>query len=226
MDWPPSASTAVRVARQSAGVTHDIAGAKVVGSVHDKVVCRDELPRVARREPELVAFDPHERVDGGDAVRCRIDFWAPDIDGGVNNLALQVRYIDDVVIDDPQRADPGCGEVGRRDGTQPARSDDEHARRREVPLAAFADFGKEQVAGIARPGRHAQRPRAQRPRAPRLHAPRLRAQRPRAQRPRAPRRPAPRRRAPRPRAPRLRTRDSANRFHPGEATSRAYGVVT
>ena len=53
-----------------------------------------------------------ERVDGDP---CRLDFRHADAIVAVQDLPLQVREIDDVVIDDAERADPGGGEIqGRR----------------------------------------------------------------------------------------------------------------
>ena len=46
----------------------------------------------------------------------------------VDDLALQVRVVDDVGVDDAERADAGRGEVERRRRAEAAGADQEHAR--------------------------------------------------------------------------------------------------
>ena len=60
--------------------------------------------------------DVDQRVDLPDAVARRLRLRPADVGLPVDDLALQVRLVDGVVVDDPEGADAGRGEVheGRR----------------------------------------------------------------------------------------------------------------
>ncbi len=67
----------------------------------------------------------------------------------MDDLALQVGEADHVVIDDAERADAGRGEIERDRRAEPARTDDEHARRLEFLLSRAAHLAEHDVPGIA-----------------------------------------------------------------------------
>ena len=69
----------------------------------------------------------------------------------MDDLALEVRVVDDVGVDDAERADAGRREVERRRRAEPAGADQEHARVEQLLLALLADLGDEDVARVARP---------------------------------------------------------------------------
>ena len=64
--------------------------------------------------------------------------------GRVDDLALQVRVVDDVGIDDAERADACGGEVERRGRAEPAGADQQHARVEQPLLAGLADLGDQE----------------------------------------------------------------------------------
>ena len=67
----------------------------------------------------------------------------------MHDLALEVRDVDDVGVDDPERPHPRRGQVdgGRR--AEPARADQEHLRVEQPELALLADLRDEHVAAVA-----------------------------------------------------------------------------
>ena len=67
----------------------------------------------------------------------------------MDDLALQVRVVDDVGVDDAERADAGCGEVERRRRAEPAGADEEHAAAEQPLLAGLADLGDQQMPRVA-----------------------------------------------------------------------------
>jgi hypothetical protein len=69
----------------------------------------------------------------------------------VDDLPLEVRLVDGVVVDDAERADAGSGEVERRGGAEAAGADQEDARLEEPQLAFLADFGDEEMPAVAPP---------------------------------------------------------------------------
>ena len=68
----------------------------------------------------------------------------------MDDLALEVRLVDDVGVDDPERADARGGEVERRGRAEPAGADEEDARVEDALLAVLADLGDQQVTAVAR----------------------------------------------------------------------------
>ena len=76
-------------------------------------------------------------------------FGVADAVGGVDDLALQVGEVDDVVVDDPERADARGGEVERGRRAEAARAEQQHLRVEQLLLALEADLRDEQVARVA-----------------------------------------------------------------------------
>ena len=77
----------------------------------------------------------------------------------MDDLALEVRVVDDVGIDDAERADARRREVERRGRAEPAGADQEHARVEQLLLPLLADLGDQDVARVAGALLRAQRAR-------------------------------------------------------------------
>ena len=69
--------------------------------------------------------------------------------GRVDDLALEVRVVDDVGVDDPERPDAGGGEVERRGRAEPAGADQQDARVEQFLLPLLADLGDQEVPRVA-----------------------------------------------------------------------------
>ena len=89
------------------------------------------------------------RVDLGDRFGCRLDLGPIDVGLAVDDLALQIGLVDDVIIDDSERADTGRGEVEQRGTAEPAGADDEHLGVLESLLTDHPDVGNDEVAAVA-----------------------------------------------------------------------------
>ena len=94
-------------------------------------------------------LDLHLRIDrvrrpGG---RFRLRFADPV--GGVGDLALQVRQLHPIVIDDADRADASRREVQRERRAQPAGADHQHPRRLQLGLPDAAHVLQQDVPGVA-----------------------------------------------------------------------------
>ena len=87
-------------------------------------------------EPLLVGDDLDVGVERLDRRASRTPPCARRARGRVDDLALEVRLVDDVGVDDAERADARRGEVERGRGAEPARADQENARV-EQPLLAL-----------------------------------------------------------------------------------------
>ena len=135
--------------RKYAGVVDHVAGREVVGAVDDQVVVLEDLEDVVVVEPHVVQDHLDERVDLGDRLPGRLGLRPADVGLPVDDLALQVRLVDLVELDDAERADAGGGEVEQRRAAQAARADDEHLGVLEPLLPGHADVGDDQVAAVA-----------------------------------------------------------------------------
>ena len=91
----------------------------------------------------------HVRVQVADPVARRLDLLAADVLRPVEHLALQVRRVDDVELDDAEPADARGGEVEPDGRAEPARADHEDARGLEPPLPLDPDLGDDEVAAVA-----------------------------------------------------------------------------
>src|ERR1700722_15778671 len=108
------------------GVVEQIAGGEVVDAVDDDVVALDDLHDVGGVDAGLVLDDVDIGVQSLDGLLRRVDLGNTDAVGGVDHLALQVGQVDDVIVDDAQRANAGGGEVERGGRAEAARSQQQH----------------------------------------------------------------------------------------------------
>ena len=131
------------------GIVEDVARLERVGAIEDDVVAGDDPVDVVRDEHLLVRDDRHVRVERGERLAGALDLLLADAVVGVDDLALEVREVDDVEVDDPDRPH-ACGreiQGGRR--AEPARADQQHLRAEQLRLALRADLGDQQVAAVA-----------------------------------------------------------------------------
>ena len=60
-------------------------------------------------------FDVHVRIHVRQSIEGRLQLAATEISRSVQKLALQIALVDDIVIHDPDRADPGRRQIqGKR----------------------------------------------------------------------------------------------------------------
>ena len=132
VDRPPD----VGFPEQDARIVEQVAGREVVGPVHDDVVVAQDLEGAGGVEADRVLAYLDARVHPADGARA------------VQHLTLEVAHLHDVVVDDPDRAHSGSGQVEQHRRAQPPGTDYEHARGGQPLLAGQADPGKQDVPGI------------------------------------------------------------------------------
>ncbi len=93
-------------------------------------------------------LDRDMRIEARDRRRGAVDFRISDIGGGVDDLPLQVRERDQIVIDDAERADAGGREIIEHRRTEPAGADHQDARTFQRGLARTANLAQHDMAGI------------------------------------------------------------------------------
>ncbi len=141
-------------------VVDEVPGREVVRAVQDHVPAVGEDPLdVLRVEPLLERHDRDVRVERLDRPLRRVDLRLAEALGRVDDLPLEVRVVDDVGVDDPERPDARRCEVERRGRAEAAGADEEDARLEQPLLAFLADLGDQQVARVARPLRRRERRR-------------------------------------------------------------------
>jgi hypothetical protein len=138
-----------RPPRQVAGIVQQVAGGEIVAAVDHDVEGGHPLQRRGRGQPLGEALDRDLRVQrlqpGGGAV----DLELAQRGGVVHHLALQVGQLDDVVVMQPDGADPGGGEIQQQRRAEAAGADHQHPRGQQLFLTLAADLGQQDVARIA-----------------------------------------------------------------------------
>ena len=106
-----------------------------------------------------VLLDLDVGVERRDRLLGRVDLRHADPLARVDHLALEVRQVDLVVVDDPERADAGRRQVQRRRRAEPAGAEQQHLRVEQLLLALDPDLRQQQVARVALALLGRQRPR-------------------------------------------------------------------
>ena len=94
-------------------------------------------------------LDGDVRIEAADQGGGALDFRHADVRRRMDNLPLQVRQRDHVVVDDAERADPGGGEVKEHRSAKPAGADHQHARAAKRSLSGAAHFFQYDMARVA-----------------------------------------------------------------------------
>ncbi len=98
---------------------------------------------------DWVLHDVHVGVDRLDRLLRRVHLRHAHAVGRVDHLALQVGQVDDIVVDDPQRAHPGRRQVQRSRGAEPAGAEQQDLRVEQLLLAVGPDLGDQRVTRVA-----------------------------------------------------------------------------
>ena len=138
-----------RDVRHDGRIVEQVARLERVRPIDDDVVAGDDPLHVVGDEHLLVADHVDLRVERLDAPPGRVHFLLADPLGGVDDLALEVGQVDDIEVDDADRADPGRRQIEHRRRAEPARANEQDLGAEQLDLALQADLGDEQVAAVA-----------------------------------------------------------------------------
>ena len=154
-----------------AAVVDQVAGREVVAAVDHQVVVPDDAGRIGRGQAQLVGAHRDRGILRAQRGGRGVHLGPPDGRGGVDHLAVQVRRLDPVGVDDPDGAHPGGGQVLQHRGSEPAGADHQHPGGGQPALAGHPEFGQDhlprvalQVVGVERTGRRQQRRQGHEPR--------------------------------------------------------------
>jgi hypothetical protein len=89
------------------------------------------------------------RIEAQERGARRLGLRLADVRHAVERLAVQVRLLDRVVIDDRETADAGAREILQHRAAEAARADHQHRGGGETRLPRFADLGQHGLAGVA-----------------------------------------------------------------------------
>ena len=146
-----------RRAEPPAARIHVETALEVVARIHHHVGSGD-------RRVELVALERvgecahlDFRIEIADRLARRLDLVLTDVVVVMDDLALQIRELDDVEVAEHQMADAGGGQIHGHRRSQSAHADNQHARGQQLLLALASDLREQHVAAVTRflLGRHA-----------------------------------------------------------------------
>ena len=129
-------------------IVRKITGRKIIGTIDDDVIGSDDLFSILRGEETIVEIDLNIGVDVLDGIPRTVDFFAADIGGSMENLALKVRKIDGVKIHKSDSADARGCQIQGNGGAEAAGADAEDAGSLEPLLALQCDFGHDEMTGV------------------------------------------------------------------------------
>ena len=131
---PEDRAVDVRLVEEDTNIVGEIAGREIVGAVDDDIVVFDDLDGVVAAEHGVVKDDMDVGIDILDAIARAIELLASHVLRAVQDLALEIRIVDNVEIDQPKCADAGRGQVKRDRRSEPASANAKHLGRLELFL--------------------------------------------------------------------------------------------
>src|SRR5512143_3211614 len=138
-----------RFLEHDTGVIDEVAGRKAVAPVHDDIVVLDDVLDVRRREPFLVGHNLHIMVQRLVGLFRRIRLEHAKHFRVVRDLALQVRYLDAVIVNHADRANARSGKIVPYRRAEPAGADEHDPRVQDLLLAYAPHLGEQDVPAVA-----------------------------------------------------------------------------
>ena len=92
-----------------ASVGQRVARGEIVRAVEHDVEAANDRPSVLSVQPQGDRLDRDMRIDAGDCGFGALGLRPPDVLTGMDDLSVQIGERDSVVVDDPERPDPGPG---------------------------------------------------------------------------------------------------------------------
>src|SRR5206468_1205707 len=121
--------------QEHAGIVDQVAGREVVATVDDQIVVLEDVDDVVPRQAGLIWHDLDIGVQVLQRLLGRVDLRLPDALAVVQDLPLQVALVNNVRIDDADRAHASRRQIVRRRRPEPAGADDQDLRVEELELA-------------------------------------------------------------------------------------------
>ncbi len=108
---PEDRAVHVRLAQHHARVVDQVPRREVVRAVDDDVVAGEHLQRIRAIDRMLVPEDDQVGVDRPELLLGAVDLGPAHVAGEVDDLALEVRDVDDVEVGQADRADARRGQI-------------------------------------------------------------------------------------------------------------------
>ena len=138
-----------RLAGKITGIVQQIAGLEIIAAIGHQIVLRDQTGGVLRIQPHGVFVNDNFGINRLEGLRRACHLERADPVGGMDDLALQVRDIDRIEIDDAQRTNPGRRQIKQHRRTKPARANHQDTRIQQAQLPFFADLIEDDMARVA-----------------------------------------------------------------------------
>ena len=142
-------SVDIRFPQKGARVVDEIAGGKIIGAVDHHIIVAEKIECIVGTQGKFVGHHVHVGIEFGNRATGRLHLGLPDGSLAVNDLALEIRFVHPVEVNDTQPTDSGGGEVGKKGRAQSACSDGQNPGGLEFALTLHRHLGHDQVPGIA-----------------------------------------------------------------------------
>src|SRR5207302_8613803 len=117
---------------EHASIVYEISRWEVIGAIDDDVEVAEDSHGVVAAEASIKSANLDKWVHRFDLVSGRVKLRASYIGGGVNDLALQVREVDDIEVDKTERAHARGGEIQRERRAHASGANAEHTGGRQL----------------------------------------------------------------------------------------------
>src|SRR5438552_613917 len=142
---PENRPVDVRLLQEDGRIIHEVPCREVVRPIDDHVVVTQDVQRVLGRQSRLVGLHVDVRIDLRGPLFRDLDLLSPDVLRPVEHLALEIRFVDHVEIDDPEAANARRAQILRERDPEAARADDQGGRLLEHQLPRHPDLRENQV---------------------------------------------------------------------------------
>jgi hypothetical protein len=131
-------------------VVHQVSGGKVVTTINHNVVSRHYFQGVVGPKTLPMRNYFHVRVESEQGFAGRIDLGHANSIHVVQNLPLEVRGVNNIVVHDPDSPDTGCSQIESSWRAETPRSDEQNPCTQKPQLSRLTDLGKPNMSCVSR----------------------------------------------------------------------------
>ena len=137
-----------RTLKVYASLVDEQSGGEIIGAVDDEVVVLQQTCCIAAIDPDRLLADLDKRVERAGEFGCSLRFRLAALVVTIDQLPLQVRALDLIVVDDRQPADAGCGKCRGYGTADRSGTHDRDPSSLEAMLADSSDLGKNDLPSV------------------------------------------------------------------------------
>src|SRR5712692_1732839 len=139
----------VGLAEKDASIVDEIPRGEIIRAIHDDVEVLEQFERIRAGQLRFDRFDLDVRIEIREARAGSFSLGLAHVAGAKRNLALKIREIHNIEINQTELADARGRKIQAQRRTEPSRADEQYLGVFQLELPVHPDFRHDEMAAVA-----------------------------------------------------------------------------